>query len=175
MVLGRTLFIVNPAARHGETRSLLPAIERLTGAVPEHVVQLSTGPGHAFDLARTASDFDALIAVGGDGTAHEVINGIMTHDAITRPAFGVVPTGSGNDYARTLGMSDDLSTALRQVATGCRVAVDLGRCNGTWFGESVSVGLDARVTAKTVELKISTGLTGLPLCRCRSPRSSPRP
>jgi diacylglycerol kinase family enzyme len=60
-------------------------------------------------------------------------------------------------------MSDDLSTALRQIATGARKVVDLGLCNGIWFGESVSVGLDARVTAKAVELKVSTNLSGLPL------------
>ena len=163
MAPGRTLLIVNPAARHGETRRLLPAIQRLLDGVIDFEVRLSSGPRHALDLARTASGFQAVVAVGGDGTAHEVINGIMSHDPTQRPAFGVVPTGSGNDYARTLGMSNDLSTALRQLATSRRVDVDLGLCNGTWFGESVSVGLDARVTAKAVELKVSTGLTGLPL------------
>ena len=163
MALERALLIVNPAARHGETRKLMPAIERLLDSNAQNSVLLSAGPRHAFDLARTAHGFDSVIAVGGDGTAHEVVNGIMAQPASGRPAFGVVPTGSGNDFAHTLGMSDDLSTAMRQIATGCRTTVDLGRCNGMWFGESVSVGLDARVTAKAVELKISTRLTGLPL------------
>jgi YegS/Rv2252/BmrU family lipid kinase len=163
MPLGRTLFIVNPAARHGETRKLIPAVERVFGQAAEAEIQLSGGPRHAFDLARTAEGFDSIIAVGGDGTAHEILNGVMAHDADDRPAFGIVPTGSGNDYAHTLGMSDDVATALHQVATGDRKVVDLGQCNGVWFGESVSVGLDARVTVKAVELKVTTGLSGLPL------------
>jgi len=163
MTLGSTLLIVNPAARHGQTRKLMPVIERLMGGVTNYAIEISAGPRHAMDLARTAEGFDTIIAVGGDGTAHEVINGIMAHEPEARPAFSVVPTGSGNDYAHTLGMSDDLSTALRQIATGKRIGVDLGLCNGVWFGESVSVGLDARVTAKAVELKVSSGLTGLPL------------
>lgn len=163
MPLGRTLFIVNPAARHGETRKLIPAIQRISGAVSQSEIQLSGGPRHAFDLARTADGFDSIVAVGGDGTAHEVLNGVMAHNEGARPAFGIVPAGSGNDYAHTLGMSDDLSTALQQIATGARRVVDLGQCNGAWFGESVSMGLDARVTVKAVELKVTTGLSGLAL------------
>ncbi|HEY5540348.1 MAG TPA: diacylglycerol kinase family protein [Coriobacteriia bacterium] len=163
MPLGRTLFIVNPAARHGEARKLIPAIERISSAVSGSEIQLSAGPRHAFDLARTAESFDSIVAVGGDGTAHEVLNGVMAQDEGARPAFGIVPTGSGNDYAHTLGMSDDLAHALQQVATGGRRVVDLGLCNSIWFGESVSMGLDARVTVKAVELKVTTGLTGLAL------------
>ena len=151
MALGRPLFIVNPAARHGETRKLVPAIQRTIEGVADGDIQLSAGPRHGFDLARTATGFDTIVAVGGDGTAHEVLNGVMAHEPDVRPTFAVIPTGSGNDYAHTLGMSDDLSTALLQVATGKRRTVDLGCCNGTWFGESVSMGLDARVTVKAVE------------------------
>ncbi len=163
MQLGRTLLVVNPAARHGQTAKLLPALERLIDGVADYEVAFSAGPRHASDLTREATGFDTVIAVGGDGTAHEVLNGIMAHPSPTRPLYGIIPTGSGNDYAHTLGMSDDLATALKQIATGSVREVDLGQCNGTWFGESVAVGLDARVTAKAVELKVTTKLTGLPL------------
>jgi YegS/Rv2252/BmrU family lipid kinase len=163
MALGRTLFIVNPAAQHGETRKLVPAIQSIITDVTDSDVQLSAGPRHAFDLVRTAVGYDTVVAVGGDGTAHEVINGIMAHDEGARPSFAVVPTGSGNDYAHTLGMSDDLPTALAQIVAGGPRQVDLGLCNGTWFGNSVSMGLDARVTVKAVELKVTTGMSGLGL------------
>jgi YegS/Rv2252/BmrU family lipid kinase len=158
-----TLFIVNPAARHGETRRLLPLLERSLGEAKAGEIQVSAGPRHACDLARNARGFERIVAVGGDGAAHEVLNGVMSHDEATRPVFGILPTGSGNDLARTFGMSDDPSTALLQLSTAVRKRIDLGRCNGTWFGESVSMGLDARVTAKAVEMKLSTGLTGLRL------------
>ena len=144
MSLGRTLLIVNPAARHGETAKLMPAVHRLMDGVAEYEVMVSAGPRHAFDIARAAEGFDTVVAVGGDGTAHEVLNGVMERPEDSRPLYGIVPTGSGNDYAHTLGMSDDLSTALRQIASGARRVVDLGQCNGIWFGESVAVGLDAR-------------------------------
>lgn len=164
MGLGRTLMIVNPAAKHGETGKLLPVVERIVGSAASEVqIVVSAGPRHALDLTRAAVGFDAVIAVGGDGTAHEVINGIMGRPEAERPLFGILPTGSGNDYAHTLGMSDDLTTALRQLATGRHQKVDLGLCNGTWFGESVAVGLDARVTAKAVELKTTTKLSGIAL------------
>ena len=163
MSLGRTLLIVNPAARHGETAKLMPAVHRLMDGVAEYEVMVSAGPRHAFDIARAAEGFDTVVAVGGDGTAHEVLNGVMERPEDSRPLYGIVPTGSGNDYAHTLGMSDDLSTALRQIASGARRVVDLGQCNGIWFGESVAVGLDARVTAKAVELKVTTKMSGLAL------------
>lgn len=163
MSLGRTLLVVNPAAKHGETAKLMPAVERLMDGVADCEIVVSAGPRHAYDLTRAAGDFDTVIAVGGDGTAHECLNGVMEIPAGKRPLYGIVPTGSGNDYAHTLGMSDDLSTALRQIAIAQTRTVDLGRCNGAWFGESVAVGLDARVTAKAVELKATTTLSGLAL------------
>ncbi len=160
--LGKTLFIINPAARHGETRKLIPALEHVGGA-DRREIQVSAGPRHAFDLARVARDFEVVVAVGGDGTAHEVLNGLMEHDEPTRPTFGIIPTGSGNDYAHTLGMSDDIATALAQLGSARTARVDLGRCNGTWFGESISMGLDARVTVKAVEMKVSTHMSGITL------------
>ena len=164
MSLGRALLIVNPAAKHGETAKLLPAVARIIGSSATDVeIAVSAGPRHALDLAKAGVGFDAIVAVGGDGTAHEVLNGVMEHPAETRPLYGIIPTGSGNDYAHTLGMSDDLTTALLQLATARRKRVDLGRCNGMWFGESVAVGLDARVTAKAVELKATTQLSGIAL------------
>ena len=164
MVLGRALFIVNPAAKHGETAKLVPSVERLAASAATSIqIAHSAGPRHAFDLASAAEGFDAVVAVGGDGTAHEVLNGVMKHSPQTRPLYGIVPTGSGNDYAHTLGISDDVATAFSQLAAGHTRRVDLGRCNGIWFGESVAVGLDARVTAKAVELKSTTRLSGLSL------------
>ena len=113
MALGRTLFIVNPAARHGETRKLVPAIQRTIGGVADGDIQLSAGPRHGFDMARTAEGFDTIVAVGGDGTAHEVLNGVMAHEPDVRPCFAVIPTGSGND-ATLWEVAEELS--CRQIA-----------------------------------------------------------
>lgn len=155
------LFIVNPAAQHGLTAKMLPDLRRLMEGIRGIQIELSAGPLHAHDIAAQAIGFDTIIAVGGDGTVHEVINGIMANPA--RPTFGVIPTGSGNDYARTLGMSDDLPKAVGQLVSAPVRSLDLGMCNGVWFAESIAIGLDARVTARAVQLKLRSKMIGVPL------------
>lgn len=163
MAFGKTLVIINPTARHGETAPLIPVIEKLLETTVPHETVLTERPGHAAELARDATGFDAIIAVGGDGTAHEVLNGLMARPEADRPAMSLFPTGSGNDWRRTLGISKDLATAVRQVLSGERKRVDVGLCNGIYFANSLAIGLDARVTAKAVELKVTTGWSGFPL------------
>lgn len=162
MPLGRMLAIVNPQACHGETRKLLPALEQLLGAI-EHVTVVTESPMHAASLAAEADGFDTVAAVGGDGTAHEVLNGLMRRPAEARPALALVPTGSGDDYARTLGISRGASAAVRQIGTGELRRVDVGVCNDVYFANSLSIGFDAKVTARAVEMKVTTGRSGLPL------------
>ncbi|MBA4370305.1 MAG: diacylglycerol kinase [Coriobacteriaceae bacterium] len=163
VTLGHTVAIVNSAAKHGVTARVLPAVKRLLDGVADVEFVETDSPRHALEIARDAAGFDTVIAVGGDGTVHEVLNGIMARPETDRPALTIIPTGSGNDYARTLGISFDLPEAVRQIASGERKRVDVGLCNGIWFNNSVAVGLDARVTAKAVEMKVTTGWSGLPL------------
>jgi diacylglycerol kinase family enzyme len=96
--------IVNPAAGGGRSAKLAgPAIARLRGHGLHVDVIASTGPGHAADLAREAYDqgYRRFIAVGGDGTAHEILNGIFTHaGANARISLGFLPLGTGNSFLR---------------------------------------------------------------------------
>lgn len=162
-MLGKTLVIVNPAARHGVTGDLIPLVTNLLGNQVDHDLLVTEYPGHATEAARDAEGYQTIVAVGGDGTVYEVLNGIMSRPQADRPALGLLPTGSGNDYRRTLGISTDLATAARQLLGGKRASMDVGLVNGVYFANSVAVGLDARVTAKAVELKTTTGWSGLPL------------
>lgn len=162
-VLGRTLVIVNPAARHGVTRDLIPVVSGLLDGQVEYDLLRTEMPGHAIELARDARGYDTVVAVGGDGTVHEVLNGLMQIPAEARPALALLPTGSGNDYRRTLGISANLTTAACQLVGGTRAVVDVGLINGVYFANSIAVGLDARVTAKAVELKTTTGWSGIML------------
>ena len=162
-MLGRMLVIVNPAARHGVTADLVPVVTGLLDSQADYTLSLTEHPGHATELAREAHGYDVVVAAGGDGTVHEVLNGLMQLPAGERPALALLPTGSGNDYRRTLGVSTDLPTAVRQLLGGVRARMDLGVVNGVYFANSVAVGLDARVTAKAVELKRTTGWSGLML------------
>ncbi len=160
MVHGRTLVIANPAARHGETERLIPVISQLLTNLP-HDMQITTGMGHATELAARAEGYDLVVAAGGDGTVHEVLNGLMRHHEPGRPALGLLPTGSGNDTRRTLGVPVDLAQAALTLATGERRRFDVGVCNGVYFNNSFAAGLDAKVTAKTVEYKVTKGRDGL--------------
>lgn len=154
------LIIVNPEARHGETERLIPVIEKLLANLTHDTV-VTTHAGHATQLAAESAGYSMVIACGGDGTAHEVLNGLMQLPAEGRPALGLIPTGSGNDTRRTLGVSADLSRAALDVATGEKRRFDVGVCNGVYFNNSFAAGLDAKVTAKAVEYKVTTKRAGL--------------
>jgi len=154
------LLIVNPEARHGETGPLVPVIEQLLQSA-EFDLTLTAYMGHAAEIARDAQGYDVLVAVGGDGTVHEVLNGIMARPEGDRPALGLIPTGSGNDTRRTVGVPEDIAEATLALISGRRRRFDIGRCNDMYFNNSFAAGLDARVTAKAVEYKATTRRAGL--------------
>lgn len=160
MSSGPLLLIVNPAANHGVSETLIPAVERLLQSVPHDSV-LTTCMGEAVEIAATAEGYRGIVAVGGDGTVHEVLNGIMRRPEGDRPALGLIPTGSGNDTRRTLGIPSDLTDAALTLASGQCRRFDIGVCNGVYFNNSFAAGLDARVTAKAVEYKSTTKRSGL--------------
>jgi len=155
-----TLLIANPEARHGETARLLPVIEQLLCNLPHDMV-VTECAGHATELAAGAGGYELVVATGGDGTVHEVLNGLMSIPAPDRPVLGLLPTGSGNDTRRMLGVPDDLAQAALVLATGERKLFDVGVCNGVYFNNSFAAGLDAKVTAKAVEYKITKRRSGL--------------
>jgi YegS/Rv2252/BmrU family lipid kinase len=154
------LLIVNPAARHGRTEALIPVIEQLLINL-DHDTVLTEHMGHAEVIARGARGYDLVVAAGGDGTVHEVLNGLMQHPAETRPTLGLLPTGSGNDTRRSLGVPLDLAKAALELSTGEKRRFDIGRCNGIYFNNSFAAGLDAKVTAKAVEYKVTKHRDGL--------------
>jgi len=157
---GKTLVIANPAAKHGESARLIPIIGQLLANLPHDLVQ-TTSIGDAVTLAEHAADYDVVVAAGGDGTVHEVLNGLMQIDPDNRPALGLLPTGSGNDTRRTLGVPTDLTQAAMTLATGVRRRFDVGVCNGVYFNNSFAAGMDAKVTAKAVEYKVTKHRSGL--------------
>jgi YegS/Rv2252/BmrU family lipid kinase len=156
----KSLLIVNPTARHGTTAPLINVIEKLLASLPHDTVQTER-PGHAAELAAGAAGRPLVIAAGGDGTVHEVLNGLMRIPEGDRPALAVLPTGSGNDTRRTLGVPSDLTEAALLVQRGVKRRFDVGSCNGTYFNNSFAAGLDAKVTAKAVEYKVTKKRSGL--------------
>lgn len=138
------LAIVNPAAGNGAGKRLAPVLaERFRTAGLRIEVLVTPGPGEAARLASEAADdgYDAVIAVGGDGTANEVANGLIG----TKAALALYPIGSGNDFARGLGYprrGRDLPAFLAAAATR---RIDVGEVNGRIFVNAAGVGIDGVV------------------------------
>ena len=119
-------------------------------------------PGHAIDLAKQAEGYDLVIAMGGDGTVHEVMNGLMQIPAEKRPILGVVPVGSGNDFAHSIGATTNPTEALHRVIHGEPSTVDLGLMTDQhgrkeYFDNTLGIGFGAIVTIRSHRLPILRG------------------
>lgn len=138
----RVRAIVNPKAGVKAARAFR-AVEAGHGAWDSIEMKLTEGPGHARTLAREAAERgdSVVIAVGGDGTANEVAWGLLG----TETAMALVPAGSGNGLARTLGIPLDFKPALVALQAGERRRMDVGFINDRLFLNVAGAGFDADV------------------------------
>ena len=90
---------------------------------------------------------DVLAVVGGDGTLHAAVNGLLRAPSAARPPMGVIPCGRGNDFARTIGIAD-LDTACAALLGGARRRVDLGRTDAGFFLGVAGAGFDSQVARR---------------------------
>ena len=154
--MNRFFAIVNPAAGGGRSAKLAgPALARLREQGLHVDVIASTGPGHAVQLAREAYDqgYRQFLAVGGDGTAHEILNGVFAgRPNAGRIALGFLPLGTGNSFLRDF-TNDGAQASLDALLAGHTRPVDLIRLthtNGEIFSFNVlSVGFTADVATLT--------------------------
>ena len=179
--LGRVLIVVNPAAQSGAAAGAAERLKRfLTMYCHREAFDIAQTerPRHATEIAAGAAEYDTVIALGGDGVVHEVACGLMRIEEGRRPTLGVIPVGSGNDFARTLGLTDvtDVSgTDFSPLLTSSAAPIDVleitcrshtGGTTRTWTEyavQTVSFGLDAAIAIDTHAMRKITGLTGAPL------------
>lgn len=154
--------VVNPRAGAGRAGRELERLEKLVAQRFETwAIRPTQGPGHASELARQAAKdgFDIVAAVGGDGTCHEVVNGLMGIEgtADSRPVFTVIPFGTGSDLIRSLQIPKDTNKALWIASTGITLRGDVGRVRATtadaqpserWFINEISFGMGGEVVAR---------------------------
>lgn len=163
--MARTCIIINPSA--GSVRDL-DAVSARLAQLPDTELRLTNKPGSAARFARTAigKGRTTIIAAGGDGTLNEVINGIGENFGAAR--VGLLPLGTGNDFARTTGMPVDLDAALEVIRAGETRPVDLVRVTSDEVRYFVNVsagGFSGLVDEKlTPEMKKTWG----PLAYLRS-------
>lgn len=140
-------FIVNPIAGGGRARALMPKIQAIfNDAGAEFDVYTTNGPEDAIEAAADAAakGFDIVVAVGGDGTVNEVLNGI----AETGAALATVHGGKGNDFATAINIPGSIEEACASLLKAEMKQIDLGRVMDRYFINSVGVGFDAAVALR---------------------------
>ncbi len=155
----KTLLIVNPMSARGKMRKRWPEIQAVLQAERfPHEVAFTERRGHGIALARAAVEggIELVVAVGGDGTLNEVVNGMFVDGKPLNPAaiLGVIPSGTGSDFVRTVGLPRDALVAARRLAhaSGTR-PIDLGelqyQADGQpqhrYFANVAGMGFDAEV------------------------------
>jgi len=151
---------VHPASGHGAAARIADTVaERLRTAVDRLDVLVANSVEESRALMRSshAAGLDVLIVLGGDGAAHQGVQFCANHDV----ALGLVPAGTGNDFARALGIPgeplravDALVGALR---SGARRRIDLGRVGDTWFATVLCAGFDASVNERANRMRWPSG------------------
>ena len=166
------LVIFNPVAGRGRARRLWPQVAAaLAAAGIEYELAETRAPHEATRLAESAAGrCAAVIAAGGDGTVHEVVNGLMRVPAAQRPALGVIPLGSGDDYAKMLppiapgAPRPHWRDAAAAIALGRTRAHDVGVIRDgeggeRFFANGMDVGFGAHVARNIAQ--VPQWLTGL--------------
>jgi diacylglycerol kinase (ATP) len=132
--LKKARLIYNPSSGREIIRRRLPDIlELLETAGYETSCYATKGEHDATEEAERAvrRGFDVIIAAGGDGTIYEVVNGMAEKKA--RPALGIIPCGTSNDFARAIGVPKSVNRSCRIIAEGKKERIDLGRINNRYF------------------------------------------
>ncbi len=163
--MSRYYVILNPIAGKGNGEHVRPQIEKnLTDLGLDFKLVVTQKPGDATPLTKqgAAEGFDIIVAAGGDGTANEVLNGIMElgDSGKKMPLMAVLPVGRGNDFAYGMGIPVNLDESCNLLANDPRIKIDVGRVkselfpNGLYFGNGVGMGFDAVVGFVAAKMKI---------------------
>jgi len=126
-VTRRVKLIFNAHADRGRAWHIASSLQAIIERYGNTTWSATDYPAHATELAEQAAKdgYDAVVAVGGDGTAHEIVNGLMRIPEAKRPLFGCVPVGSGNDFSANVGIIQEPEQAMHRVFTGDVKTIDL--------------------------------------------------
>ena len=159
----KSRLIVNPVSGADSGPDYLQAInERLRAAVGEMDIVMTTGPCDAADAAESAAlggEYERLFVAGGDGTLNEAVNGVArVPGGLRRITFGVIPLGTGNDFAAALGLPEDVEESINILLAGRTIEADVGVLNERRFVNVSAGGFVAEVSdAVNPQLKTVAG------------------
>lgn len=162
----RVKVILNPWSDRGQAIQQEDTIKVAARQYGGLDIVLTERPGHAQELARQAAStgYDLVVAAGGDGTIHEVVNGLVWGGQ-ANARLGVIPIGSGNDLAYTLGLNTDVEAAVRRLFTGQPQTIDLARVEddrGRYriISNGLGIGFDATIA---IQAEGITRIRGFPM------------
>ncbi|MCI0395470.1 MAG: diacylglycerol kinase family lipid kinase [Chloroflexi bacterium] len=151
----RAQVILNPWADRGRAGQLADQIRAWASDYGGLDLVTTEEPGHAKKLATAAVDagYELVVAAGGDGTVHEIVNGLV-QGGKAEATLGVIPIGSGNDFAYALGLLTDPETAVRRLFTGQSRPIDLARLedeHGRYelVDNGIGIGFDATISIES--------------------------
>jgi diacylglycerol kinase (ATP) len=152
----RALMLVNPGARRGaQALEVVPHLDQL--GLEVSVEQFASAAEVTDDIVRRAPGFDLVIVCGGDGTIASAAVGVLE----TGLPLGILPLGTANDLARTLGIDPDPVAAAGLIVAGNTRRIDLGEVNGHPFFNVASIGFSAELARElTAEAKRKWGVFG---------------
>ena len=162
--------IVNPIAGAGRTAKKWPQIMGLLKSIGlRFEYDLTEAPGHAIELAKSAAKkgYELVVSVGGDGTINEIVNGLYNAGNIRDVTLGIISTGAGADYIRTIGIHRHYKEACHCLMNSRKLVVDLGVVeyvnNGQiakrLFVNFAGLGFDAEVVKATTQRFKALGST----------------
>jgi YegS/Rv2252/BmrU family lipid kinase len=148
------LFIINPNAGKGKSLDIIPLIKKIFTTLEDHyVIEITNGPGHATEIAKryTSENDYRVYSVGGDGTLNEILNGMVN----TRSHLAIIPTGSGNDFVKSIDDTHHTSFESMLISTiaGNSKKIDLAMVNNRYFINISSIGFDADVVQNAINFK----------------------
>lgn len=149
----KILFIINPVAGHGSGKNLIKIItDYMENTTIDYTIKISSKIGNVTELAAWGCEqnYSDIISVGGDGSLVEALNGMDLDKAIT---LGLIPAGTGNDFARMLGLSKDYAACLEVIEAGAARPVDIGEVNGNRFINVCCCGIDGEIILDTDRIK----------------------
>ncbi|NHZ87344.1 MAG: YegS/Rv2252/BmrU family lipid kinase [Planctomycetia bacterium] len=152
----RYLLIVNPIAGNGKTMKVLPQIENILRAKKiEYEFHFTQEPRHATDLVKEIGNkFDIIVAVGGDGTINEVIDGVPD----LKIPFGMIPIGTGNDFARSCSIPyNSIEEAIQILLNHDIKNIDVGEVNGRKFVNVLGMGFEGQVNLNGRKIEFIKG------------------
>lgn len=173
------LILANPSAGRGRGAQVLSeTLGYLDNQRVRYTVVAASSLRAALDdlMGKNHSDYERLLVIGGDGMLHHAINAIYAEDLSTKLPIGLVPAGTGNDFARALGL--DIKNPVRNIDTYMSSSpnlVDLGLVNGRFFGAICSTGFDSLVNERANQMSWPKGRRKYEIAMLQElPRFKPR-